>query len=458
MDTTIHRNAATCRNIHFNLHLQPFADHMTLDPTETRVMVRGQGIYLWDSSGMQYMDASSGAFCTAVGYGRPELVEAAAHQLTQLSYCTPFFNTVHPALAELTEQLFALLPDSFGRVTYTNSGSEANDVLIRVVRRYWDAMGKSSKKILVARSNGYHGSTVGSASLSGMATMHAMGDLPIPGVCHIDQPYWYGYRGTLDEDAFGLQLARELEEKILTHGPERVAAFVAEPIQGAAGIIIPPATYWPEIQRICRKYDVLLCLDEVTGGFGRFGKWFSCAHFGLEPDAITFAKGLTSGYVPMGGLAVSRKMADAVAGAGMFAHGLTFQGNPLAAAVACANLRLLGDGGLVERAGSDIGPYFQRRLRETFGAHPLVGEIQGVGLGAALQLAPPGKRKLGFGDETVIGKFCMQMGMEEGLIFRCSLARLAVAPPLIVTHAQVDELIRRLARAVDRTHAAIESA
>jgi adenosylmethionine-8-amino-7-oxononanoate aminotransferase len=443
--------------IHAERHLQPFQDHSQLPSGIARVMVKGKGMRLWDSEGKQYLDGMSGLWCTAVGYGREELVKAASAQMEELSFCSQFSYNTHPAVINLTSKLFSLLPDRFGRVLYTNSGSEANEVLIRVVRRFWDIEGKPEKKIFISRVNGYHGSTVGSASLSGMSYMHEMGDLPIPGIAHIGQPYWFGHEGDFSPEEFGLRAAAELESKILELGPDRIAAFVAEPFQGAGGMIFPPPTYWPEIQRICRKYDVLICADEVVGGFGRTGEWFAHQHFGFEPDTIAIAKGLTSGYVPMGGLVLSRRIADALAyRGGMFSHGLTYQGHPLAAAVALANLRLLDEGGIVDGVKNDTGPYLQRALRDVFGAHPLVGDIQGAGAVAALQLAPAALGRKRFAREVMIAIFCAEVAYESGLIVRPAQGRIVIAPALIATQAHIDELVEKLKRAVDCTAIALD--
>ena len=452
MHDDIRRHADTVhyQSINATRHIPAFEDSRTVNVHETRVMARGQGMHVWDSEGRCYLDGMSGLFCTALGYGRRELIEAATRQMEELSYCSMVFNTTHLAVNELSEKLFELLPPRYSRVVYTSSGSEANEVLIRTVRRYWDLLGQPTKKILIGRELAYHGSTVGSASLGGMVSMHAMGDLPIPNVHHIPAPYWYSCSADMTPEEFGLLAARQLEMKILELGPERVAAFVGEPFQGAAGVIFPPSTYWPEIQRICRKYDVLLCVDEVTGGFGRTGAWFSHQLEGIEPDTISIAKGLTSGYVPMGGLILARRIADVVNG-DLFAHGLTYQGHPLAAAVALANLRLLDEGGIVETVRTDTGPYLQRNLRELFGGHPMIGEIQGAGAVAALQLTQSREQKLRLPNEYAAADYCMRKGLEEGIIVRPALGRIVLAPALIATRADIDELLAKLKRAVDNT-------
>ncbi|WP_374422292.1 aminotransferase class III-fold pyridoxal phosphate-dependent enzyme, partial [Chromobacterium sp.] len=295
-------------------------------------------------------------------------------------------------------------------------------------------------------------STVGSASLGGMKFMHEMGDLPIPGVEHIGEPYWFAHGGGLSPEAFGRQCAQELEDKILALGADKVAAFVAEPFQGAGGMIFPPDSYWPEIQRICRQYEVLLCADEVIGGFGRTGEWFAHQHFNFQPDTLSIAKGLTSGYIPMGGLVLSRRIGETlVEQGGVFAHGLTYSGHPVAAAVALANLGVLQDEGLVERARTDTGPYLQTCLREVFGQHPLVGEIQGAGLVAALQFCRDKATRQRFADETDISWRCRSIGFDEGVILRSTLGRMIMAPALVISRSEIDELIDKTRIAVDRT-------
>ncbi len=432
-------------------HIHAFLDQKALNAEGPRVMVRGEGLHLWDNDGNRYLDGMSGLWCTNLGYGRKDLTAAATAQLDELPYYNMFFHTTHPAVIELSETLFSLLPDHYSHAIYTNSGSEANEVLIRTVRRFWQIEGKPQKKIMIGRWNGYHGSTLAATALGGMKFMHEMGGL-IPDIAHIDEPYFFAAGGDLTPAEFGRRCALQLEEKILELGADNVAGFIAEPFQGAGGMIFPPESYWPEIQRICRQYDVLLCADEVIGGFGRTGEWFAHQHFGFQPDTLSIAKGLTSGYIPMGGLVLSKHIAQAlVEEGGVFAHGLTYSGHPVAAAVAVANLRALRDEGWVNAVKNDTGPYLQQCLREVFGNHPLVGDIQGTGFVAALQFVQDKATRKRFDNENDIAWRCRTIGFEEGVIIRSTLGRMIMAPALVAGRAEIDELVDKTRRAVDRT-------
>ncbi|TWC34103.1 adenosylmethionine-8-amino-7-oxononanoate aminotransferase [Pseudomonas sp. SJZ079] len=432
-------------------HIHGFVDQKALNAEGPRVMVKGEGLYLWDNDGNRYLDGMSGLWCTNLGYGRKDLTAAATRQMEQLAYYNMFFHTTHPAVVELSELLFSLLPGHYSHAIYTNSGSEANEVLIRTVRRYWQILGKPEKKVMIGRWNGYHGSTLASTALGGMKFMHEMGGM-LPDIEHIDEPYWYAQGGELTPAEFGRRCALQLEEKILQLGADKVAGFIAEPFQGAGGMIFPPQSYWPEIQRICRQYDVLLCADEVIGGFGRTGEWFAHEYFGFEPDTLSIAKGLTSGYIPMGGLVLSKRIAETlVEQGGVFAHGLTYSGHPVAAAVALANIKALRDEGVVSQVKSDTGPYLQQCLRQVFGDHPLVGEIQGTGLVAALQFTEDKATRKRFANENDLAWRCRTIGFEEGLIIRSTLGRMIMAPALVATRGELDELVEKTKRAVDRT-------
>ncbi len=291
-------------------HLHAFTDFKALEKKGTRVITRAEGVYVWDSDGRRMLDAMAGLWCVNVGYGRKDLAQIAHDQMLELPYYNTFFQTTNPPATELAELLSEVTPAHLNHVFFTNSGSEANDTMLRMVRRYWDLKEQPGKKTIISRINGYHGSTVAGASLGGMAYMHKQGDLPIPGIAHIEQPYWYENGGDLSADEYGVIAARRLEEKIEELGVDTVAAFLAEPIQGAGGVIVPPETYWPEIKLICEKYDILLVADEVICGFGRTGKWFGSEYYAIKPDLMPIAKGLSSGYLPIGGLLVGDRVAE----------------------------------------------------------------------------------------------------------------------------------------------------
>lgn len=432
-------------------HLPPFTDYKQLNEKGARIITKAEGVYIWDSEGNKILDAMAGLWCVNVGYGREELVQAATRQMRELPFYNLFFQTAHPPVVELAKAIADVAPEGMNHVFFTGSGSEANDTVLRMVRHYWATKGQPQKKVVIGRWNGYHGSTLGSTALGGMKFMHEMGGM-LPDFAHIDEPYWYANGGELSPAEFGRRAALQLEEKILELGAENVAAFVAEPFQGAGGMIFPPQSYWPEIQRICRQYDVLLCADEVIGGFGRTGEWFAHEHFGFQPDTLSIAKGLTSGYIPMGGLVLGKRIAEVlVEQGGVFAHGLTYSGHPVAAAVAIANLKALRDEGVVTRVREETGPYLQRCLREVFGDHPLVGEVQGAGFVAALQFAEDKVTRKRFANENDLAWRCRTIGFEEGVIIRSTLGRMIMAPALVAGRAEIDELIDKTRIAVDRT-------
>ncbi len=441
--------------------LHPFTDPRALAHKGVRVITRAEGLHVWDSEGRRLFDAMSGLWCVNVGYGQEALVEAAASQMRELPYYNGFFQTTTPAAVALAERLAALSPGGMGHVFFCNSGSEANDTQVRLVRRYWDLMGQPQRQVIISRVNAYHGSTLTAASLGGMAAMHAQGGLPIPGIVHIDQPHAWLHRegaarGLSDED-FARLAAGWLEQKILSLGPESVAAFIAEPVQGAGGVVVPPASYWPEVQRICERYGILLVSDEVICGFGRTGRWWGCETFGVQPDLVTFAKGVTSGYIPLGGVLVGDRVARVlVEQGGEFEHGFTYSGHPVACAVALANLDLIERLGLVERVREDTGPYLASRLA-TLLDHPLVAQVDSCGLMAAIQLARDPATRESFPAGLGVGLACRAHCFENGLVMRAVGDRMIVAPPLIITREQVDELVTLARQALDRTLAQARS-
>jgi len=431
--------------------LHPFTDFQALAKKGSRVVVRGDNVYLWDSDGHKIFDAMSGLWCVNVGYGQRALIDAATRQLETLPFYNAFFQTTTPPAVELAELLADVTPPQFNQVFFAGSGSEGNDTIVRMVRRYWDIVGRPERNVIISRWNGYHGSTMAGASLGGMRGMHEQGGLPIPGIVHIDQPYWVEHGKGLSRDQFGLVAAGWLEQKILEIGADKVAAFIGEPVQGAGGVIVPPETYWPEIQRICDQYDILLVSDEVITGFGRTGHWFGCERFGFRPDLMTFAKGVTSGYVPLGGVMVGDGVAKVlIEQGGEFQHGYTYSGHPVACATAIANIRLIRDLKLVEHVRDDVGPY----LAEVYAGladHPLVGETQTCGLMAALLLVQDKATLAPFPPEVEIGMVCRGHCFSNGLIMRAVGDRMIVAPPLVITRGQIDEMVALIRRCLDAT-------
>ncbi|MGH1483153.1 MAG: aspartate aminotransferase family protein [Geminicoccales bacterium] len=437
-------------------HMHPFTAGAELAEIGARVIVRANGVMLTDSEGEQILDAMAGLWCVNIGYGREELADVAARQMRELPYYNTFFNTTHVPAIALASKLAALAPGDLNQVFFAGSGSEANDTNIRLVRHYWAAKGLPDKKIIISRKNAYHGSTLGGASLGGMKPMHAQGGLPIPDIHHIDQPNWYAEGGDQTPDDFGLERARQLETAIAALGEDKVAAFIAEPIQGAGGVIIPPDSYWPEIQRICDAHDILLIADEVICGFGRTGNWFGSETYEIRPDIMTIAKGLSSGYLPIGGSMMSDEIADVVAGAGDFNHGYTYSGHPVAAAVALENLRILEEERVIDTVREETAPYLTEQW-SALGDHPLVGEARAVGMMGSIALTPDKASRAAFaGTPGAVGLRCRTRCFANGLVMRHVGDRMIIAPPLVMTKADIDKLIERALQSLDETYASIK--
>ncbi|MBV8976698.1 MAG: aminotransferase class III-fold pyridoxal phosphate-dependent enzyme [Alphaproteobacteria bacterium] len=437
-------------------HIHPFSDTAALNKEGVRVITRAEGIYLWDSDGNRMLDGMSGLWCVQVGYGNKELAQAGCEALNTLPYYNHFFKTSNPYTVELAAKLASLLPEGHSRVLFANSGSEANDSALKLIRYYWNLRGMREKKIHLSREYAYHGVTMAAASLSGLTPMHPQWDLPLPGFEKVPGPYWYGARqagyGDIGADEFGVKIANKLEEKILALGPERVASFSAEPVQGAGGLIFPPDSYWPAVAEICAKYDVLLHLDEVITGFGRLGEWFGAQAYGISPDIMTMAKGLSSGYQPISAISLGARMGEAIANAGEeLVHGYTYSGHPVASAVALKNLEVIERDGLVGRVRDGIGPYLQRRMREVLADHPLVGEVRGRGLLCAIELVADKKERRFFPNPGDIGTHCRNYCFASGLIMRAIRDTMVCAPPLTITEREVDEMIGLAKAAIDRT-------
>ena len=447
-------DTAALRKLDAAHYLHPFTDHAALKAKGVRVMVRGEGIYLWDSEGNKILDGMSGLWCVNVGYGRTRISDAVHRQMETLPFYNSFFNTTNIPALTLAALLVELSPPQFNHVFFTGSGSEANDTNLRMVRRYWDLQGCPQRHTIISRYNAYHGSTVAGSALGGMEGMHEQAGT-LPGIEHIGQPNWLESGRGMSEDAFGLVAAGWLEKKILEVGPDKVAAFIGEPVQGAGGVVIPPATYWPEIQRICDKYGVLLIADEVICGFGRLGAWFASERMGMKPDLITFAKGVTSGYVPLGGVLVGDRVADVLIGkGGDFNHGFTYSGHPVACAAALENLHIIMEEELVEQVDRETGPYLHQQFAK-LGEHPLVGYTSSMGFVAGLNLvkakaADPHDCTL-FDPALGVGMVCRGYMFDNGIIMRAVGDRMIIAPPLVMTTAQIDEMIERIRKSLDAT-------
>lgn len=437
-------------------HFHPFTDHKAFHAAGgPRVITQADGIYIWDGEGNKILDGMSGLWCVNVGYGRKELAEVAYRQMLDLPYYNTFFKTTTVPATELATKISSLLPKRFQKIFFTNSGSECNDTMVRFVRHYWKLKGKPYRQHFIARHRGYHGSTMVAANLGGMTGMHDQGGTRLPGFHHVQQPYWYDFGGDKLLEDFGLEAAAEVEKKILEVGPENVAAFVGEPIQGAAGVLIPPTTYWPEVQRICRKYGVLIVSDEVICGFGRTGKMFGFETFGFDPDIVCMAKGLSSGYLPIGAVAISNTLTDDFFEfGGDFNHGMTYAGHPVAAAVALKNIEILQDEKLVERV-AELGPYFAAGLA-SLRDHPIVGETRSVGLIGAIELSKNKKTRARFHDSGRVGTICRDHCFKNNLVMRACWDTMVLAPPFVITKKQIDEMVGLARVALDATYADVK--
>ena len=449
-------NTQQLQDIDGQHHIHPFTDHKALMEKGTRIITHADGVYLWDSDGNKILDGMAGLWCVNVGYGRQELVDAATDQMQELPYYNNFFQTTHPPAIELSKALVDISPPQFNHVFFTNSGSEANDTVVRMVRHFWALEGKPEKTVIISRENAYHGSTVAGSSLGGMKGMHAQGGI-LHDIEHIAQPYWYRNGSEMDPEEFGLKTAQALEIRIKEIGEDRIAAFIAEPVQGAGGVIIPPDTYWPEIQRICKKYGILLIADEVICGFGRLGEWFGSEYFDIEADLMPIAKGLSSGYLPIGGLMVGDRVAETVINKGSdFNHGFTYSGHPAACAVALENIRILKDEKIIEKVKNELSPYLQKKWL-ALGDHPMVGEARGVGMVGALELVKDKNTKTSYPSDQNVGTICRDFCFNNGLIMRAVGDAMIICPPLVISHSEINELIEKAKLCLDLTWEKINS-
>jgi putrescine aminotransferase len=415
----------------------------------SRIVTHAEGCYIFDGDGNRILDGMAGLWCVNVGYGRDELADVAAEQMRELPFYNTFFKTVTPPTVLLAEKIAKLTGYRLPHIFFNASGSEANDTVFRMVRHYWKLKGQPNRTVFISRWNAYHGSTVAGVSLGGMTSMHEQGNLPVPGVEHVRQPYWFNEGRDMSPEDFGLVCAKAIEDKILEVGPENVAAFIGEPLQGAGGVIIPPANYWPEVERICRKYGILLVCDEVICGFGRTGNWWGHETVGVSPDIIAMAKGLSSGYMPISATAVSKEIVDVLKTGGDFVHGFTYSGHPVAAAVALRNIEIMEREHLIERTRNETGPYLAKALA-TLNDHPLVGETRSVGLIGAVEIVADKVSGARFGGaEGTAGPMVRDLCIENGLMVRGIRDTIVMCPPLIITTEQIDAMISIIRQALD---------
>jgi putrescine aminotransferase len=416
----------------------------------SRIITHAEGCTIHDAEGNAILDGMAGLWCVNAGYGREELARAAYEQMQRLPYYNTFFKTASAPAVRLAAAIAERLGNNLTHVFFNTSGSEANDTVLRLVRHYWAVRGQPRRRIFISRWNAYHGSTVAGASLGGMKAMHEQGDLPIPGVAHVMQPYAFGLAFGEDPEAFGARAAAAIEERIVELGPENVAAFIGEPIQGAGGVVVPPPGYWKRVEAICRKHGILLVSDEVICGFGRLGKWFGFQHFGVRPDVVSMAKGLSSGYLPISATAVSAEIVATLRQAGgEFVHGYTYSGHPTCAAVALKNIEILTRERLVERTAEDTGPYLAKALDRLRG-HALVGEARSVGLIGGVEIVSRrGSNERFAGKEGTAGPIVRDICIRRGLMVRAIRDTLVFCPPLIITHAEIDRLVDTMRAALD---------
>ena len=441
---------AELRRLDLAHHLPAQSDYKVQEQQGgSRIIVRAHECTIEDADGTQLLDGMAGLWCVNVGYGRKELAQAAYEQMLELPFYNTFFKTANEPVIRLAAQVSARLGHDLTHVFFNSSGSEANDTAFRLARHYWTLRGEPQRQIFISRWNAYHGSTVAGASLGGMKAMHAQGNLPIPGIEHVMQPYAFGEGFGENLQSFGARAAAAIETRILEVGPQNVAAFIGEPVQGAGGVIIPPPGYWKHVQAICRKYGILLIADEVICGFGRLGRWFGFQHFGFKPDIVTMAKGLSSGYLPISATAVAAPIVDLLKlKGGEFIHGYTYSGHPTAAAVALRNLEIIARERLVERVAEDAGPYFANALQR-LGANPLVGEARSLGLIGAVEIVSrKGTNQRFGGKEGNAGPIVRDACIRNGLMVRAIRDSIVMCPPLIITHAQIDQLVDIIERSL----------
>jgi 4-aminobutyrate--pyruvate transaminase len=436
--------------------LHPYTNLVAHRQSGPVMIERGEGIYVWDGEGRKLIEGLAGLWCTSLGYGNRELVAAAAEQMQRLPYSHLFGSKSHDPAVALAEKLKEISPAPVSKVFFANSGSEANDTQIKLVWYMNNALGRPKKKKIISRIKAYHGVTIATASLTGLPVNHTDFDLPIARIVHADCPHHYRFGEPGEsEEAFATRLAESLDALIQREDPDTVAAFIAEPIMGAGGVILPPETYFEKVQAVLDKYDIFFIADEVITGFGRTGNLFGCETFGIEPDSVSVAKALSSAYVPISAIMIPECMYEAALEEsrkiGTFGHGFTYSGHPVACAVALKTLEIYEREDIVGRVRR-VSPAFVRRLT-ALSDHPLVGEARGMGLIGGVELVADKQTKRSFDPKALVAAKCVAFAHEEGLIVRAIGDTVAVCPPLVITADEIGDLFDRLERALDRTEA-----
>jgi 4-aminobutyrate--pyruvate transaminase len=450
-------NSQSARDVNYVLH--PYTNARVHESKGPIIIERGKGVYVYDDQGKEYIEGLAGLWSVALGFGEERLVQAAAEQMRKLPYYHTFAGKSHNPSIDLAEKLVSMAPSHLKRVFFTNSGSEANDTVMKIVWYLNNALGRPKKKKFIARIRGYHGITIASGSLTGLPWNHRDFDLPIANVLHTACPHHYrfAHEGETEED-FASRLANQLQDLIDAEGPETVAAFIGEPVMGAGGVIVPPATYWEKIQAVCRKHDILIVADEVINGFGRTGTTFACERYKITPDMLVLSKQITSSYMPLAAILMTDEiyqgLADNSARIGTFGHGYTASGHPVATAVALENLKIMEERGVIEHA-RQMEPLFQEGLRK-FAGHPLVGEARGVGLIGALELVADKATKRQFDPIGKVGAYLYDRGHHHGLIVRNIQDNVAMCPPMIIKPEEIAEMFRRFELALADTWAWVQ--
>lgn len=440
-------------------HLPPHQDHrMMARIGGSRIITHADGVYIYDGEGKEILDGMAGLWCVQVGYGRKELAEVAYQQLLELPFYNSFFKTTTPPTVLLASKLSELLGAPFSHVLFGSSGSDAIDTIIRTARYYWQLKGQPERTIIISRTNSYHGSTIAGASLGGMKAMHEQGGPWLPDIEHVMQPYGFEEGFGEDPDAFAQRAAQAIEQRILEVGPQRVAAVIGEPVQGAGGVIIPPEGYWPRVEAICRKYGVLLVCDEVICGFGRLGRWFGFQHYGVTPDLVSMAKGISSGYLPISAVGVADHIVEALRSVDKdYVQGFTYSGHPACAAVALRNIEIIERENLVRRTAEDTGPYLSA-LMTKLAAHPLVGEARSLGLIGAIEIVARKGTNQRFNDgDGSVALVIRDLCIANGLMVRAVRNSLVMSPPLVISHDEIDRLFAILWTSLDQAQAGLPS-